>query len=92
MDSLKEIFDYYDYDKDGKIDCTSFKLIINLINIQIIDCIKEDYDYQDIINYIKKYGILKKSTSKVKLQKLLKKNYKEDLHFIVDEIFSVNKN
>lgn len=86
METLKDIFDYYDRNKNGKIDCISFKLIINLIDMPIIDCTKKYYEYTDLLEYIKQYGKIKKSVSKSRVQQILKKNYKEDLQFIFSEI------
>lgn len=86
METLKDIFDYYDHDKDGKINCISFKLMINLLDLPINDCTKNYYEYNDLLYYIKQYGKIKKSISKTKAQKILKKNYKEDLQFIISEI------
>ncbi|ARF11409.1 hypothetical protein Klosneuvirus_1_266 [Klosneuvirus KNV1] len=86
METLKEIFDHYDYNKDGKINCKSFKLIINLIDMPIINCTQKYYKYNDLIDYIKKYGKLKKPISKTKVQQILKQNYKEDLQFITSEL------
>lgn len=56
MDTLEDIFNHFDYDKVGKIDCVSFKIIINIIDMPIIDCTNNYYEYSDLINYIKKIG------------------------------------
>jgi hypothetical protein len=86
METLKDIFDYYDDDKDGMINCQSFKLIINLIDIPITDCTNKYYKYNDLINYIKKYGQLKKPMSKNKMQQIIKRNYNDDMQFIINEL------
>lgn len=86
METLKDIFDNYDNDEDGKIDCISFKLIVNLIGLQIIDCTNKYYEYSDLIDYIKKYGTLKKPISKNKIRQIVKKNYKKNLQFVISDL------
>lgn len=74
METLKDIFDHYDHNKDGKINNIAFKLVINLINLPIINCTNKYYTYDDLLNYIKKYGQIKKPITKTRIRKLLNSN------------------
>lgn len=85
MNTLKDIFDYYNTEKNGKIHCSSFKLIINLIDMPIIDCMQIYYNYNDLIDYIKKYGKIQKPISKFRAKHIIKNNYKENIQFIINE-------
>lgn len=89
MESVQEIFDYYDNDNDGIINETCFKQIINTLGLSLDNIEKKQYNYNDLNNYIlneskKNVNIM---INKNKIHKILSEHLNEnDADFILNDL------
>jgi len=97
METMQEIFSYYDTDNDGIINEVCFKQIINILGLPINNVENKQYDYNDLNNYIYNHSDKKNiKIKKNKIEEILNNHLSEhlnenDINIVINDLFE-NKN
>ena len=98
LKNLKNLFLYYDKNKDGKIDIYDYKHIINILGLPIIISEnKIEYIFTDVIEYIIKHYIINPKKFENNLLKIYDINttkfiLNNDIIFSNNYNYKINKN
>lgn len=93
METIREIFDYYDTGNNGFINECNFKQLINVLGLPINNITDKNYNYDDLNNYIYNNATKKnKEIEKDKVHEVLN-NYlnNSDTEFIINDLFKNQK-